>query len=206
MRYLMSASEDNWLIEPADQTGREHREVYPYAGMALSQAQLLEHVLKNFIVLGRAIERRSESALTPDEAARFNAELEAFETKLLKKTLGHLIGVFTSKYHFRAKANFADDLSKSLDDRNLLVHHFFWDRAVDQQTGVGRRKMAAELKRIHAQLKGTVQEFGDATKALRVSLGATDDILDEVLVAARAGATEEQIKKIISKRRASSRV
>lgn len=197
-------SSDSWVIEldPMNQKGRENRELYAHAGLALSLAQNLEHVLKNFIVLAAAIERRrSQPASTADDQARFNADLEKLEAETFKQTLGRLINLVKSRFQFQAKPGLEADLGQSLIDRNQLVHHFFWDRAVDQQSSQGRRNMAEELKRIQVQLKRTIEDFAEATKAIRGSLGITEEMIDEVVEAAKSGATEEEIKEMVRKKR-----
>ena len=190
---------DSWIVkvEPSNQGGLEHREVYGYAGMALSLAQTLEHVLKTFIVLAAAIERRGPQPLTADELAGFNADLEKFEAETFKKTLGPLIDSIKSRFHFQAKPDLKTDLAQSLVDRNQLVHHFFWDRAVEQQSSHGRYRMAEELTRIQKQLRRTIEDFSDATKAIRYAMGITEERIDEVVEAAKAGATEEEIKEVV---------
>jgi hypothetical protein len=169
---------------------------------SLSLAQTLEHVLKNFIVLAGAIERRrSQRRSTVDEKARFNADLEKLEAETFKKTLGRLINLIKSRFQFQAKPGLEADLAQSLIDRNHLVHHFFWDSAIAQQSSDGRRKLAEELKRIQVQLRRTIEDFSDATKALRRALGVTEEIIDQVVEAAKAGATEEEIREMVHKRR-----
>ena len=105
-RQRHKVSSDSWVIEldPMNQKGRENRELYAHAGLALSLAQNLEHVLKNFIVLAAAIERRrSQPASTADDQARFNADLEKLEAETFKQTLGRLINLVKSRFQFQAK-------------------------------------------------------------------------------------------------------
>jgi hypothetical protein len=198
---------DSWVVQvdPSNQQGIENREVYAYAGMALSLAQMLEHVLKDFVVLATAIERRGTQPLTADKLARFKANLEKFEAETLKKSLGPLINLIKSRFHFQAHPDLKANLAQSLIDRNQLVHHFFWDRAVDQQSSQGRRRMAEELKRIQNQFRRTTEDFSDATRAIREAMGITDEKITEVVEAAKAGASEQEIKELIRKKRSTSR-
>lgn len=198
---------DSWVVrvDPSNQQGIENREVYGYAGMALSLAQMLEHVLKDFVVLAAAIERRGPQPLTADKLARFKANLEKFEAETLKKTLGPLMNSIKSRFHFQAHPDLKANLAQSLIDRNQLVHHFFWDRAVEQQSSQGRRRMAEELKRIQKQFRRTIEDFSDATKAIREAMGITDEKINEVVEAAKAGASEQEIKELIRKKHPSSR-
>jgi hypothetical protein len=197
---------DSWVtqVHPLDQNGQEHREIFALAGTALCMAQNLEHVLKNFLVLAAAIERRgSRPPLTADEIVLFNADLEKVEAETFKKTLGRLINSIKVQFKFREKPQLQDDLAQSLIDRNKLVHHFFWDTAVYILTSQGRRRMAEELKRIHKQLQQTVVDFSEATKAIRVAAHITDEMINEVVEAAKAGATVEELKEMVRKRRSS---
>jgi hypothetical protein len=193
----------DWVVklDPSNRVGREHREIYGYAGMALSQAQTLEHVLKNFIVLTRAIERGRDRQLSAKQFARFRAEIENFEAETFKKTLGPIIASIKKRFHFQTKPNLEIDLEKSLRDRNQLVHHFFWDRATETQSSEGRHKMADELRRIHKQLLQTIADFSDATKAIRQAMGITDENINEVVEAAKSGATEKELGELIQRQR-----
>jgi hypothetical protein len=198
-------SSDSWVVnvDPSNREGIENREIYGYAGMALSLAQTLENVLKNFIVLATAIERRERGTLTAEQFAAFKADLEKFEAETLKKTLGPLINSIKSRFHFQAKPNLMADLSQSLVDRNQLVHHFFWDRAIEHTSSEGRYRMAEELKRIQKQLRRTIEDFSDATKAISDAMGVTEERINEVIEAAKAGASEVEIKELIRARRTS---
>jgi hypothetical protein len=83
----------DWIVQldPSNQVGQEHREVYAHAGVALSQAQILEHVLKEFIVITAMAKGTSETPITADDVARPIADNEKFEAELSKHTLGQLI-------------------------------------------------------------------------------------------------------------------
>jgi len=115
-----------WVVQldSSNQVGREHREVYAHAGVALSQAQILEGVLKYFVVIAAAIERRTtEPPITADDVTIAIADIEKFEAEISKHTLGHLIRgaklylLTTRSEHLEA------NLIQSLKDRNRLVHH-----------------------------------------------------------------------------------
>ncbi len=73
--------ENDWVVrlDLSNRAGIEFREIYGYAGLALNSAQILEHVLKQFIILGAAILRQSLPPATAEELAYFKANLEKFE-------------------------------------------------------------------------------------------------------------------------------
>jgi hypothetical protein len=193
-----------WVVEtdPANEVGKELREVYAHAGMALDNAQTLEHVLKHFIVLAAAIEKRtSEPPTSTDDVARAIADLEKFEAEMSRQTLGRLIHCIKSQSRLVHSEELEANLDQSLKDRNRLAHHFFWDNALTQRRSQGRRNMADELKRIQAQFKRTIEDFEQANKALREYLGITKDMIDKAFAAAQAGATEEEIKMMVRQRR-----
>jgi hypothetical protein len=114
--------------------------------VALSQAQILEHVLKEFIVITAMAKGTSETPITAEDVARPIADNEKFEAELSKHTLGQLIR--TAKlYLLTARSQDLEaNLIQSLNDRNRLVHHFFWDNAVELQSAHGRRKMRRSSK------------------------------------------------------------
>jgi hypothetical protein len=66
------------------------------------------------------------------------------------------------------------NLAKVSEDRNPLVHHFFWDNAVQQQSSQDRRRMAEGLKRIHARLRGLLRILR-TNKGLPESVGVTEE-------------------------------
>jgi hypothetical protein len=189
----------DWIVQldPSNQVGQEHREVYAHAGVALSQAQILEHVLKEFIVITAMAKGTSETPITAEDVARPIADNEKFEAELSKHTLGQLIR--TAKlYLLTARSQDLEaNLIQSLNDRNRLVHHFFWDNAVELQSAHGRRKMAEELKRIQAQFTRTITDFENANKALREAIGVTEEIIERVVAAAKAGTMEEEVAAIV---------
>jgi hypothetical protein len=117
--------------------GQECREVFAHAGVALSQVQTLELVLKGFVVI-TAIERGTpETSIISDVVARTIADNEKFEAALSKYTLGQLIGA-AKLYLLTARRQALDaNLMQSLKDGNRLVHHFLPDNAVQQQTAHG---------------------------------------------------------------------
>jgi hypothetical protein len=189
----------DWIVQldPSNQVGQEHREVYAHAGVALSQAQILEHVLKEFIVITAMAKGTSETPITAEDVARPIADNEKFEAELSKHTLGQLIR--TAKlYLLTARSQDLEaNLIQSLNDRNRLVHHFFWDNAVELQSAHGRRKMAEELKRIQAQFTRTITDFENANKALREAIGVTEEVIERVVAAAKAGTMEEEVAAIV---------
>jgi hypothetical protein len=193
---------EDWVVrvDPSNRTSIEIRELYAYAGMALAIAQELEHVLKNFVILARAIETRPKVA---EKLERFKVEMEKFEGETFKKTLGPLVNSIKSRFHFSTKPSLASDLEQSLKDRNQLVHHFFWDSAVQlRRSSEERRKMGEELKRISKQLRTTVEDFSDATKGIHDAMGITKEAIMEVVEASMAGASEQEVKKLIREKRA----
>jgi len=71
------------------------------------------------------------------------------KAEISKHTLGLIHGA--KLYLLTARREDLEaNLIQSLKDRNRLVHQFFWDRAVEQQSSDGRRQMVEELKRIQA--------------------------------------------------------
>jgi hypothetical protein len=62
--------------------------------VALSQAQILEGVLKYFVAIAAAMERRTtEPPIPADDVTSAIADIEKFEAEISKHTLGHLIRV-----------------------------------------------------------------------------------------------------------------
>jgi hypothetical protein len=188
-----------WIVEldPANQQGKELREVYANAGVALNNAQTLEHVLKYFIVLAAAIEKRAlEPPTSADDFHRDVTDLEKFEDKISKLTLGRLIDWLKSQSLLTQAQVLESDLKLSLQHRNRLVHHFLWDNEFELQSSDGRRRMAEELKRIQDQFKRTIVHFELVNKKLREYLRLPEEFIEKVLAAAKVVFSEEEFETL----------
>jgi hypothetical protein len=181
---------NQWIeqIDLLDRVGQELREVYMHAGVALSAAQILEHVLKSFIVPAAAIQETDDVGRALGDLDKFGAEFSKH-----KHTLGQLIGLAKSCVLLGETQELEANLAQSLKDRNSLVHHFFWHNAIALQNSDGRRRMTEELARIQAQFGRTIKDFKDANKTVQESLEITQEDIDRAIAAAERGALEEDI-------------
>jgi hypothetical protein len=170
-----------------------------YAGrLCIISSTKLRTSAGHAILLATAIERRaSEPLITADDAARAIADLDKVEAKLSKQMLGKLIQLSQSQSLIAQNDELEANLVQSLKDRNKLVHHFFWDNSLELHSSEGRRRMAEELNRILAQLLRTIKDFAQITKPLQEAVGVTDEGIETLGAAVKAGATEVEVKALL---------
>jgi hypothetical protein len=101
------------------------RDTYAHFGLALYQAQVLEHGIVNAMVYARL----------PDRHRIRRSEIDAFMGRQFEKTLGALLREL-EKYVI-VRPELAADLAKALRMRNHLAHEYFRERAATFMTNEG---------------------------------------------------------------------
>src|SRR6266540_570841 len=126
----------------ASQLDEEYiKEVYARFGLAMYWAQAVEREIG---ILLAAVYNPAFGRSTPDERER------AFHEEF-SKTLGHLVAKLGETG--RVKPDFDSRLLKSVETRNWLSHHYFWDRAGHFMSQEGRDFMLEELTGISDELR-----------------------------------------------------
>jgi hypothetical protein len=147
-----------------NQEDAEIREVYARFGLAIYQAQCIEREMA--LVLTVSFKPR------PRNAREFEALLE----RRYRKTLGALVT------ELRKADNRADELEApllaTLEKRNWLAHHYFWDRAATFMTSKGRHAMVDELKLIAEEFDSLDKRLSEITERWRKKVGITDDVIE----------------------------
>src|SRR5690606_33917830 len=118
----------------------EVKDIYAHFGLAIYQAQCLEHGLVNALVFLDHIPKRRKFAKSATEWAD---SVDSFMESKFEYTLGRMIrelGEVTP-----VESGLQDLLSLALKRRNWLAHGYFKDRAEDFLTKTGRAKMLSEL-------------------------------------------------------------
>ncbi len=113
--------------------GDRTKEVFAWAGLALYNAQVLEHGMVNLLF----------AAGLPQSSYPVQGSDVDFHDVHFRLVVGELVK------KIRATVDVSDDLDARLDDarltRNRLVHHFFRERAELFMTVEGKRIMLQEL-------------------------------------------------------------
>jgi len=117
------------------------KDVYARFGLAMYWAQAVEREIG---ILLAAVYNPAFRLSTPDERER------AFQEEF-SKTLGRLVAKLRAKGH--VEPAFEARLLKSVETRNWLAHHYFWDRAGHFMSHGGRELILDELARITDELR-----------------------------------------------------
>jgi hypothetical protein len=149
-----------------------HKEVYAYFGLAIYQAQVLEHGIVNALVYCDLIPNKAKTVKSKEEWA---ALFDTFMDGHFEKTLGKMIR--TLKTTFPITAELESTLAESLKLRNFLAHHYFKDRIHLFLSHEGREQMIGELSRAHEQFENTDSELEILIKPIREKHGFTDKVL-----------------------------
>lgn len=152
------------LMDENDQT----RECYAWTGLALYEAQVLEHGVLNLLFAARVAD---------GSLAREFGSVDEFLGVHGSRTLGQLLSRVT--HHVPINQDVSDKCLLALRTRNFLVHQFFVERIELLFTFEGRIQMVGELHDM-AQL-----------------FQAADSLLTDLMlrVARRFGLTEAQIDR-----------
>ena len=119
------------------------KEVYTYFGLASYWGQLLE---KGYLQLSVSLGILDKESPTQEYYDKLWAKFEKFTLGKLLKSASNIIVL-------------PDDLERlsleSLDKRNYLIHHFFWDHTEDMISNIGRKLMIDELINLTMLFKQT---------------------------------------------------
>lgn len=163
-----------------------HKDVYAYFGLAIFRAQVLEHGIVNTLVLCDLIPNRRHLAKSREE---WNNQVDQFMDGHFENTAGTLMKAL------RKATTVSDELeqslSRSLELRNFLVHHFFRERVASWYTERGRVEMIAELEAAGDQFGETDRLIGATVQSLRDRYGFTQEqeeqLMEELKAAAISG-------------------
>jgi len=150
------------------------KEVYAHFGLAIYEAQVLEHGIVNSLVYCDLIPSKAKAVNTKEEwASLFDAFMDShFET-----TLGRMIKAL--KTVFPITLELEENLSESLKLKNWLVHHYFKDRVHLFLSFAGRNEMILELSRANDLFEKTDRELVTLIKPIRQRYGFRDDIIQK---------------------------
>lgn len=139
------------------------RDTYAHYGLAMYQAQVLEHGIVNAMVYARL----------PDRHRITRGEIDAFMGRQFERTLGALLREL-EKYVPACPA-LAADLASALRMRNRLAHEYFRERALTFMTNEGCLTMIQELQGCQAVFSDVARRLNDLVRPIGERFGVTDD-------------------------------
>jgi hypothetical protein len=139
------------------------RDTYAHYGLAMYQAQVLEHGIVNAMVYARL----------PDRHRITRGEIDAFMGRQFERTLGALL--LELEKHVIACPDLAADLARALRMRNRLAHGYFRERAVTFMTNEGCLTMIEALQRCQTLFADVSTRLGDLVGPIGERFGITDD-------------------------------
>jgi hypothetical protein len=155
------------------------RDTYAHYGLAMYQAQVLEHGIVNAMVYARMPER---NRVTRDE-------IDTFMGRQFEKTLGALLREI--KKYVDVPADLAADLTEALRRRNHLAHEYFRERAEAFMTNDGCLRMIQELQDWQAFLRDVTGRLAELVRPIGERFGITADRVaaecESMIAAARSG-------------------
>ena len=159
------------------------RDVYAHFGLALYNAQVLEHGLVNAIVFASKVAERLPTL----------ADFDALLGSNFERTLGGLIRELSNQVP--VDPMLAELLKSALARRNWLAHHYFRERAVTFMNETGCTSMIAELQSAQELFRQADVALAQVVRPLFVHIGVTDRKIDayvaEVIRSAHARSSSD---------------
>ncbi|MFZ0478450.1 MAG: hypothetical protein WAL71_04820 [Terriglobales bacterium] len=153
----------------SDPEEEQIREVYVWFGLASYNAQCLERALAMFLAgLGT-----SDRFTAWDYDDRLAGNFES--------TFGALVTTF-SKLAGPAEVQLLGELEKAVEERNELIHRYFWNRAVQLVSTEGRSRMIGELQALAKRFDGLDSEISGLTHNLMERKGVSKEVVEAYLV------------------------
>jgi len=141
------------------------RETYAHFGLAMYNAQVLEHGIVNAMVVARMPER--------DKITR--SGIDAFMNRQFDSTLGQLVREL--QRYVEVPNDLEESLRKALSRRNWLAHDYFRERAEDFVTDAGCHRMIEELGVAQRLFQGVDEKLTGLVRPIREKFGLTDEAI-----------------------------
>lgn len=155
--------------------GEQVKEIYARFGLAIYQAQCLEHGLVNALVMLDLIPNERHKAKSRSE---WEDLVDSFMDSKFELTLGRLIKALAAVTG--VPDNLSQDLASALRLRNYLAHHYFRERSEAFVNAAGRRRMFDELVEWHNQLSKADDELSLVVAPAADRAGLTPDLQDKL--------------------------
>lgn len=173
-----------WPADDADSI--QIREVYSRYGLAMYQAQVLEHGMVNAVIIARMLPTMREHS---DRSAWENAFDQAYDIELAK-TFGNMLRALEP---LGLPAELIARLRAAKTERDHLAHRFFREHDEDFLGTTGRMRMIAECEAIIERFAEIDAELETVMQPLRERYGITAEWVEGHMAAAVAKAQAETI-------------
>jgi hypothetical protein len=155
-----------------DRLAEHVKDVYANFGLAIYQAQCLEHGIVNAMVILDLIPHQRKLAKSASEWAEL---VDSFTDSKFELTLGKMIRAL--KKLTSVDPLLQGQLAEALAIRNWLAHHYFRERAEPFLTQAGRDSMLSELEAAQAIFSQADSALDAAVKPAREKAGLGDEVL-----------------------------
>lgn len=147
-----------------DPQSEQIREVYALFGLAIHNAQSLERELAMVVA-------------TTETSERFTAwDYDDLLAGNFDSTFGALVKEF-SRVAAAKDQSLLSELEKAVEERNALVHRYFWNRAVQFNSMDGRAQMLEELTNVSAHFDSLDRKLSVRTRAFMQAKGVGQEEL-----------------------------
>ncbi|MCQ0989014.1 hypothetical protein [Jiella marina] len=165
-------------IWPAGDTKSEQiREVYSRYGLAMYQAQVLEHGMVNAVIFARMLPTMREHK---DRSAWEEAFDRAYDIELAK-TFGNMLRALEP---LGLHPDLLGRLRTAKVERDRLAHSFFREHDEDFLNRSGRTRMIVECEDAIERFSAIDTELEEAMRPQREKYGITEEWVDRQLAAA----------------------
>ena len=156
-------------MDDLDAESHQIREVFAQYGLAMYQAQCVERQL--------AILLATEYGPSPKTITR--TQYDTLLKSHFSRTFGTIVKIVGEAISLPTDLEMR--LDEALQHRNMLAHHYFWDRAAAFTSSDGRRTMLRELQSIVAFLEALDEDLTKITLAWAKRNGVTQQDYDRAL-------------------------
>lgn len=173
----------NAATENSSDASPNAKEVYARFGLAMYQAQVLEHGLVNAMLLLDLVPNRLHLM---QHRAEWNREVDAFMDQHFETTMGRMLNSLRKLTDI--DPTLEDLLTDALRRRNWLAHDFFRERAVEFLSTNGRHQMIEEVDEAYNLLERADDALEATLVPLRKKIGVTDEMVGKILDEYKASA------------------
>lgn len=171
-----------WPAEDDDSI--QIREVYSRYGLAMYQAQVLEHGMVNAVIIARMLPTMRSH---PDRSAWEDAFDQAYDVELAK-TFGNMLRALEP---LDLPAMLLKRLQAAKVERDRLAHRFFREHDEHFLSASGRTLMIGECEDAIELFSRIDADLEELMRPQRERFGITNDWVDELLAAALDAAGDE---------------
>lgn len=154
---------------PIEPESSQIREVYAQFGLTIYQVQCFERTLAILLSI----------VYGPDPQKVTRLQYERLLGRHFQKTLGNLINQLRKFVTISQQLEIT--LSKALQKRNWLIHHYFWERAITFVGEEGRESMIEELQGVAKFFEDVDSKFTAIVEEYGKKQGITEEVIQRTI-------------------------